>query len=227
MKIKQAILSTCALFLALTSHASVNISFGLGTMYAGETTSSSFFANGGRINLLALNTGTWSALPALLGYSTLNEVFANQTSSFTPTGVTLVGPIGNDGSGGGGITGGGFLFEYSGGFNAGDQLLAVGYSTLTTSSVSPGLGTKGFFFRTDSIIDGSDIAWIAPAAGFAYTLSAYTEGLGGSVADNTFTSGNGAAGGNGFTTVPEPSTYALLVLSAAAFGGYVIRRRRR
>lgn len=29
------------------------------------------------------------------------------------------------------------------------------------------------------------------------------------------------------TTVPEPSTYALLVLSAAGFGGYVVRRRRR
>ena len=29
------------------------------------------------------------------------------------------------------------------------------------------------------------------------------------------------------TAVPEPSTYALLALSAAAFGGYVVRRRRR
>lgn len=29
------------------------------------------------------------------------------------------------------------------------------------------------------------------------------------------------------TAVPEPSTYALLAMSAVAFGGYVIRRRRR
>lgn len=29
------------------------------------------------------------------------------------------------------------------------------------------------------------------------------------------------------TSVPEPSTYALLAMSGAAFGGYVIRRRRR
>ena len=32
---------------------------------------------------------------------------------------------------------------------------------------------------------------------------------------------------NNISVVPEPSTYALLALSAAAFGGYVIRRRRR
>ena len=36
-----------------------------------------------------------------------------------------------------------------------------------------------------------------------------------------------AASSNTFTTVPEPSTYALLGLSAAALGSYVIRRRRR
>lgn len=40
---------------------------------------------------------------------------------------------------------------------------------------------------------------------------------------NAFT----AAGSNSFTTVPEPSTYALLGLSALAIGGYVARRRAR
>jgi hypothetical protein len=32
---------------------------------------------------------------------------------------------------------------------------------------------------------------------------------------------------NNLSVVPEPSTYALLALSAVAFGGYVARRRRR
>jgi hypothetical protein len=32
---------------------------------------------------------------------------------------------------------------------------------------------------------------------------------------------------NDLQVVPEPSTYALLALSATAFGGYMIRRRRR
>ena len=36
-----------------------------------------------------------------------------------------------------------------------------------------------------------------------------------------------AAGSNSFTTVPEPSTYALLTLGALAFGGYAARRRAR
>ena len=34
-------------------------------------------------------------------------------------------------------------------------------------------------------------------------------------------------GFNNLNVVPEPSTYALLALSAAAFGAHVIRRRRR
>ena len=36
-----------------------------------------------------------------------------------------------------------------------------------------------------------------------------------------------AAGSNSFTTVPEPSTYALLGLTALALGGYMSRRRAR
>ena len=40
-------------------------------------------------------------------------------------------------------------------------------------------------------------------------------------------SGSYNANMQNITAVPEPSTYALLVLSGFAFGGYVIRRRRR
>jgi hypothetical protein len=41
------------------------------------------------------------------------------------------------------------------------------------------------------------------------------------------TTGDAGLGLNSYQVVPEPSTYALLALSATALGGYVMRRRRR
>jgi len=70
----------------------------------------------------------------------------------------------------------------------------------------------------------------------------YTFGTG---SGNNYTAGNNISGLNGvqffsvnqgadqnmginnLSVVPEPSTYALLALSAAGFGAHVIRRRRR
>ncbi len=210
-----------------TALSSVNLSFGMGTMYSGTNTGSSPFASGGLINLLAVTNGdTWATLPTTLGYSSLNDLFANTTNGFAPTGTVLVGSLANSDVGGPGITDGNFIFNYSGAFTNGVELMVVGYSTLTTNSIVPGQGTMGFFFRTNGIIDGSDIAWITPVDG-TWGLGAYTLGAGGSLPNAQFTSGAGAAGGNGFTTVPEPATYALLAMSALGMGGYMIRRRRR
>jgi len=206
--------------IAASSQASVTINFGMGDMYSSTGTTTAFPV-GGRLNLLALDSGTWSSVyPDLIASLTAN------TSSWTLAGTTLVGSVYNDDSGGPGSTGGAFSFSYSGNFGAGDQLLLVAYPTLTASSTQPGNGARGFFFRTDSIIDGSTIAWLAPSDGATESLFAYTVGAGGVVPNNQFTSGSGAAGGSGFTTVPEPSTYALLGMSALALGGYVARRRR-
>ena len=217
------LLAATALAVGLASQgalASVTINFGMGNMYASTNTATPFNLNG-RLNLLSLDTGTWA------GLGDLNALFSGLTNSFTPAGVTLVGSFGNDDSGGPGSTGGSLIFNYSGAFNAGDQLMIVAYPTLTTNSLTPGLSTPGFFFRTDLIVDGSDIAYIAPADGFGYNLFSYSTDAGGTFANNQFTSGAGAAGGNGFTTVPEPSTYALLAMSGLALGGYIVRRRNR
>ena len=213
---KIALLAISAVALAASSFASVTINFGLGEMYGSADTSSAF-PLGGRINILALTSGTWTDVATK---------FSNLTGSWTPANSVLVASFGSNNSDGPGTVGTSFTYSYSGAFAQGNPLLLVAYPTLNMSSSAPGNNTPGFFFRTDSIIDGSEIAWVAPADG-TWTLGAYTLDLGGSVANDAFTSGDGATGGNGFTTVPEPSTYALLGMSALGLGGYMVRRRRR
>lgn len=200
MRVLGALVSAIALFLQ-TASGSVSISLGLGTMQFGLDESAPFTL-GGRVNLLALEEGTWADLPASLGYSSLNEVFANLNGSFTPPGSVLVGQFANNDSGGPGVGDWFVNFVYSGNFNPGDQLLAVAYPTLTLASSSTVPDTPGFFFRTDSVIDGSDIGWVAPGDGQYVMLGAYTLDLGGSVPNNQFTAGSGAPGGNGFGVVP-------------------------
>lgn len=58
-----------------------------------------------------------------------------------------------------------------------------------------------------------------------YNVEIYFEAF--TTAGTQFSNNGGANYIATFTAVPEPSTYALLAMSAAAFGGYVIRRRRR
>jgi hypothetical protein len=224
---KKAILSILAAgALASSGSASVTINFGMGDAYSGTNTSTPLFPSGGLINLLALDSGTWTGT-----FPDLVSTFSNLTNSFTPAGVTRAAFAGADASGAFGAS---FVYNYSGGFNTGDELLVVAYPTLTTGSASPGLNAPGFFFRTTLIVDGSAISYTAPADGGTYDLFSYTLGQSGTFANSQFTSGAGAAAGSGtgftgggFTTVPEPSTYALLAMGAAALGGYVIRRRKR
>lgn len=210
--------------LTLTSiFGSVTLNLGFGTMYS-TTNEMTTVPLGARINFLAVEgngSGTWSSL------GDLNTLFSNLTNSWSPSGTRLIGSIFNNDAGGPGFTTGSIIYSYSGAFQPGDQLLMVVYPTLDNSDTSPSTNTIGNFFRTDAVIDGSDIAWVAPADGGTFILSAATLGSGGSVPNNTFTSGAGASGGNGFTTVPEPATYALLAMSALGMGGYMIRRRRR
>ena len=204
------------------SFASVSINFGIGDMY-GSTDTSSPFSLGGRLNLLALtNGGSWGTS------ANISTVLSNLTASFVPSGAVLVGSaFFSDNSFGSGTAQTTINFSYGSGFTNNQPMLIVGYSSLNNTATQPGFGTAGFFYRSDVVQDFSDIAFISPADGGSYTLNALTLSQSGSLANDALTSGTGATGGNGFTTVPEPSTYALLAMSALGLGGYVVRRRNR
>jgi hypothetical protein len=191
---------------------SVTLNFSLGNLYTGANTDSSLWGAGtGLINVLVLTNGqTWAA------QGNLNSLFSQLTNSFTPTGAVRVafGTATDLGA-----YGGGPVINLSGGVASGQEYLVVGFSSLNSVASQPGVGTAGFFYRESS--------WTLPSAGALVDVFAETVGYGGDLPESTFTSGASAIGGNGFTTVPEPSTYALLAMSGLALAGYVIRRRRR
>jgi hypothetical protein len=78
----------------------------------------------------------------------------------------------------------------------------------------------------------SDPSWIAPTftittPELAWTLTASTIAMPLAAFGNSTGTYSYNSGSPEITTVPEPSTYALLAMSGLALGGYVIRRRRR
>lgn len=65
------------------------------------------------------------------------------------------------------------------------------------------------------------------ASGANYTAATSLANLNGINFFNNYQGNSQNMGFNDLSLVPEPSTYALLAASALAFGGYVVRRRRR
>lgn len=223
---KTSISVLAAVLVAGAANASVTINLGVGEIYS-DPAATTLAPSGALINVLAKTDGTSWGSP-----QDIYNLFQPLTDSFLPSGpFSLVQSFGSDDGAGPGTTFTPVNYSYAGDFSAGDQLLMVVYPTLTTSATSPGLGTLGLFYRTDLLLNGSDIAWVAPSDGFTVNLFATTAAVGGELAANIFAPGDanmpGSGGGQGFTTVPEPSTYALLSLAGLALGGYVARRRRR
>lgn len=211
--------SIAALFLtASAAFSSVTLSIGFANLYQSPDTSNPAIF-GARVNILALDSGSWG------NSTTIASLFTNLTDSFVPTGATLVQALYTNDSDGPGSIGTTFIYNYSGGFTPGDELLMVVYPTLNNTAATPGLNTPGFFFRTNDIIDNSTMGWFAPGEPSAHDLFAYTLSLGGSLPNDQFTAGATATGGAGFTTIPEPSTFALLAIGSGAF--LIMRKRRK
>jgi hypothetical protein len=102
-----------------------------------------------------------------------------------------------------------------GSFDTGDPLLLRWWPTLTISSPEPGLGTPYGEYRNGSVVDFSDIAWIAPSDPSSFTLNFLTIAAGGSQPDS--------AGNASLAVAPEPTTTALMIVGLVSLAA---RRRR-
>ena len=212
-KIKLQSLAIAAILLLpiINSSASVTINLGMGDIYNNSAATTP--ATSGILNIFAKTSGTWGT-----DLSAIAASFANLTDSFTPSGSVLLGNL-TISSGLAGPSP--VVFNLTGGVSVGQELLAVVYPTISSSSTMPGVGTLGFVYRTSQILNFSDIAWVVPADGATFSLNALTAGQGGTLSNIDLSPGSSG----GFTTVPEPSTYALLAVGAV--GLFLSFRRRK
>jgi hypothetical protein len=186
--------------------------------------------------------GTDTFNNALVIYFDTTTGGASSTSGFTDSAdglrVAISGFNGTDRS----------TLNFAGGFGA-DYALALDsnfaglwslsntadFGFVSSANLSPGGDQSAASYSFS--INGSDIGLTAGSGQSFNFFTSYlsttafrsTETFGASFTgtpDQGYTTFD-AAGSNAFTTVPEPSTYALLTLGALALGGYAARRRAR
>lgn len=211
---KSTLLITALLAFVSQVQASVTINLGMAELWRNSGANLVAFEDA-RVNIFAKTSGTWGT-----DLASIASEFATLTSTFTPAGASLINQfrINNTGQ----VGPEQLDFTLTGGLTDGQELLAVIYPTLNIDNFSsPGQGTVGFVYRTSQVIDDSDIAWVIPADGSTVTLNALTISVGGSLSDVTLS----PDGPGGFTTVPEPSTYALMAI--ALTGGWLSSGRRK
>jgi hypothetical protein len=150
-----------------TLNASVTIDLSAGQLL---TAAGAPLPDGSLIQLLAVTTGTTFAAPSdtsFTGGSADDLVLASFALNSATTGTP--GDFDNA-----------IQLTLSGGLSVGDALLLRWFPTLTTASATPGSGTSYGQFRTDAVVDGSNIAWVTPGDGSTDSLNFTTSSQGGS-----------------------------------------------
>jgi hypothetical protein len=104
----------------------------------------------------------------------------------------------------------------SGGLAQNTQLMLLWFPGITTVGATVTAGQQYGQYRSSTVGDG-DAAFLLPADGELRNIAYLTQGLGGSVPDNTFVAS--------FNVVPEPSV-SILAMAGAMFAAFGRRRRR-
>ena len=170
--------------------------------------------------LLNLDSGTdWSALNNVAPGTafTVGTQLTINTTTFTVFGRNNATALRS-------VPGNVSNFTFTGGMTGSDQFAILILPSAAQANSLTG-GTALSLWRSSNWLlpanDTSGSTFQFLASGGAFTTVANSTVPSSSITSGSFT------GGSTFTSVPEPSTYALLALSGLALGGYAMRRRRR
>lgn len=217
------------LFFSLLICASANLHAAIS--FTGSALASSFptnyVANTNYVGvLLNLDSGTdWSALnnvAAGTAFTVGSQLTINSTT-FTVFGRNNATALRS-------VPGNVSNFSFTGGMTGGDQFAILILPSLAQAN-SLSAGTALSLWRSSDWLlpandtSGSTFQFLASGGAFA-TVANSTVPSPSNFPQNGIPSSS-LTGGATFTSVPEPSTYALLAMSGIGVAGYVIRRRRR
>lgn len=197
-----AAFSLSTLLLPVGAYGGITINFGAADLRVATVDGGGLMPSGGLVIIEASTLDATFGVPSLSGFVSGDDIEIARGT---------VGPDGQFSLSAAGLT-------FSGDWNQGDPLLMRWFPSLTLSSSAPAGGTHFGQFRTDSVIDGSQIAWFTPPNGDTDALNFLTFSQGGSNPND--------AGLADLTVVPEPMAYPSIFALCCLVGTVVVRKFR-